>query len=135
MHRHLGSVGFLLLSVTTLQAQQNPRGLEPWNVADAALLAAPPNAALRSRAVEVPRQDYRYEGLALGGVAFGALGAWVGSQTTAACPTQPGVDCRPDRLGNALAVGLIGAGVGGGLGYVIGRLSSKPDPALAGTAP
>ena len=131
MHRLLQSAGFLLLSVTTLPAQQNARDLESWKPPAAILPAGPDAAALRLPPVQVPRRDYRYEGLALGGIAFGALGAYVGSQITAACPTLPSADCGPDRLGNAVTVGIASAAVGGALGYVIGRLSSKPDSAQA----
>jgi len=132
MHRLLQSAGFLLLSATTLPAQQNPQDFESWNAPAAVLPAGPGAAALRMTSVQVPRRDYRYEGLALGGIVFGALGAYVGSQVAEACPTVPGADCGPDRLGNAVAVGIAAAAVGGGLGYLIGRLSSKPDSALAG---
>jgi hypothetical protein len=36
--------------------------------------------------------------------------------------------------GNAVGVGLMAAAMGGGLGYLVGRLSSKPEPSGA-TAP
>jgi hypothetical protein len=85
--------------------------------------------------LEVPRRDYRYEGLLVGGVAVGALAAWIGSRVTQACPTEPGVECGPDRLGNAVALGLVGAALGGGLGYVIGRLSVKPSQVAQGGGP
>lgn len=72
--------------------------------------------------------DYRYEGLAFGGVVFGALGAWIGSRLGVACPTVPGARCDTDGLGNALLVGLTGAAMGGGLGYLVGRFSPKRPP-------
>jgi hypothetical protein len=74
--------------------------------------------------------DYRYEGLALGGVALGALGVWVGSQLSGACPLEPGVPCNSDKTENAIALGLVGAAVGGGIGYLIGRFSPKRPPPL-----
>jgi hypothetical protein len=76
----------------------------------------------------LPRRDYRYEGLAFGGIVFGAAGALVGWNVGTSCPTVPGAQCEPDRLGNAVAAGLAGAAIGGGLGYLVGRLSSKPYP-------
>jgi hypothetical protein len=91
-------------------------------------------AARWADSLEVPRRDYRYEGLLVGGVAMGALAAWIGSRVTQSCPTEPGVECGPDRLGNAVALGLVGAALGGGLGYVIGRLSAKPSRAATRAA-
>jgi hypothetical protein len=75
--------------------------------------------------------DYRYEGLALGGVALGALGVWVGSQVSAGCAIEPGGGCYSNKTGNALALGLVGAAVGGGLGYLVGRFSPKRPPPIA----
>jgi hypothetical protein len=72
------------------------------------------------------RRDYRYEGLAVGGIILGGLGAWIGYQISEACPTVPGAECNSDRLGNAVALGLTGAALGGGLGYLVGRFTSKP---------
>jgi hypothetical protein len=73
-------------------------------------------------------RDYRYEGLVVGGVALGAFGAWVGSQLRGPCPTEAGVECGSDRVGNAVTLGLVGAAIGGGIGYLVGRLSSKAEP-------
>jgi hypothetical protein len=74
----------------------------------------------------VRQRDYRYEGLVFGSVALGALGAWVGSQIRMACPTVPGARCDRDAVGNGVALGLLGAAAGGGLGYLVGRISPKP---------
>jgi hypothetical protein len=126
MHRLLRFAALLLLPITTLEAQHTERRFEAW--APAASHAAARGTPLQLASVQIPRRDYRYEGLAFGGIAFGALGAWVGSRITEACPTEPGVDCGPDRLGNAVGVGLMAAAMGGGLGYLVGRLSSKPQP-------
>jgi hypothetical protein len=82
------------------------------------------------------QDDYRYEGLIFGGVALGALGAWVGSQLSAACPLGSGSRCGTDRVGNAVMLGLSGAAIGGGLGYLVGRLSPKrPSPPIIFRAP
>lgn len=74
--------------------------------------------------------DYRYESLALGGLTLGALGVWVGSQLSAGCPLEPGGPCYTNKTENAIALGLAGAVVGGGLGYLIGRFSPKRPPPL-----
>jgi len=50
----------------------------------------------------------------------------------------PGAQCEPDRLGNALALGLVSAAAGGGLGYLVGRFSHKPaaaEPVLTPVSP
>jgi hypothetical protein len=78
-----------------------------------------------------PRRDYRYEGLAFGGLVFGAAGAWLGSRNFEDCVLQPVGDCGDggNHVVRAVAVGLAGAAVGGGLGYLVGRLSpKKPRP-------
>lgn len=74
------------------------------------------------------RRDYRYEGLLIGGLPLGTLGFILGHGFTRDRPTVPGADCRSGGLGDGLTLGLVGAAVGGGLAYVIGRLSSKPPP-------
>jgi hypothetical protein len=84
--------------------------------------------------------DYRYEGLAFGGLAFGALGAWLGSRNYGICSLEPGSECsgNRDRLGNGIALGLVGAAVGGGLGYLVGRFSPKrprPDSTFMTSSP
>ena len=82
-------------------------------------------------AARLHQDDYRYEGLIFGGVALGVLGAWVGSQISGACPLGSGSSCGTDRVGNAVVLGLGGAAIGGGLGYLVGRLSPKrPVPPI-----
>jgi hypothetical protein len=133
MNRIFVVSGLLLLHAAVLGAQQKPSPFETWNAHIAYAAAAEPASSLQLTATQVPRRDYRYEGLLVGGVAFGAVGAWLGSRITEACATEPGIDCSPDRLGNAVALGLLGTALGGGLGYLVGRLSSKPPPELAGS--
>jgi hypothetical protein len=111
-------------SVEVLPAQRLETRLVRWEPPQSAL----PTAWRMNQADTglVRSRDYRYEGLAFGGIVFGAAGAWIGWNVSVACPTVPGASCEPDRLGNAAAAGLMGAALGGGLGYLIGRLSSKP---------
>jgi hypothetical protein len=110
-------------SATFARWEPRPPGELEWSSApDIARAAAAPG-----------RRDYRYEGLVVGGLAIGALGAWVGSQIRDACPTEPGIECGSDELGNAVALGLMGAAIGGGLGYLVGRLSPKAEPVAART--
>jgi len=122
------TVALLLASgpVTSLAAQRAVDGFQRWEYSDrvgpADHLAGP------SYSRNEPRRDYRYEGLLIGGAGFGVFGAILGHGLTYACPTVPGADCSPDRLGNAVTLGLIGVAVGGGLGYLVGRISPKPPP-------
>jgi hypothetical protein len=74
--------------------------------------------------------DYRYEGLAIGGLALGALGVWVGSQISGACALEPGVPCPSNETEQAIGLGLVGAAIGGGIGYLVGRFSPKRPPPL-----
>jgi hypothetical protein len=74
--------------------------------------------------------DYRYEGLAIGGLSFGAWGVWIGSQISAACPLEVGAPCDTGKTEDAVALGLAGAVLGGGLGYLVGRLSPKRPPRI-----
>jgi hypothetical protein len=127
MHRQLCVVSLLNFGlVVSLAAQQIEPGFVRWEPS-AILLATEEWETGPRDTVLSPRRDYRYEGLIFGGIVFGALGAWIGSQVTAACPTVPGARCEPDRLGNGIATGLAGAALGGGLGYLIGRLSPKRE--------
>jgi hypothetical protein len=113
-----------------LQAQRYTSTFAPWEAEihslESTVLAVPQDSLSSSWG------DYRYEGLAVGGLVFGALGAWLGSREfVGPCPLVPGAECsgNRDRLGNGIAVGLVGAAVGGGLGYLVGRFSPKrPRP-------
>jgi len=128
MRRLIGVVSLLNLAVlSSVPAQQIRPPFARWE-ATPSIMRAGPGSGFSRDTVPRPHRDYRYEGLALGGVVLGAAGGWVGWNVSAACPTVPGARCDPDRFGNAVAAGLAGAAIGGGLGYLIGRLSSKPYP-------
>ena len=67
--------------------------------------------------------DYRLEGTVLGVVLLGGLGLWMGTEV---CNNQP----QPVGSGggsscSALPFALVGVAVGGGVGYVLGRITSK----------
>ncbi len=123
----VGVVGLITLGVSgSLTGQQIRPTFQSWEPV-AAEFARGFRPAMQDT-LPLPPRDYRYEGLAFGGIVFGAAGAWLGWNVGTSCSTVPGSRCEPDRLGNAVAVGLVGAALGGGLGYLVGRLSSKPYP-------
>jgi hypothetical protein len=84
-----------------------------------------PRTAVVPDTVLAPRRDYRYEGLLIGGLVLGVAGAWAGSQISGGCALSAGNSCYNDRVGTTVGLGLLGAVVGGGFGYLIGRLSPR----------
>jgi hypothetical protein len=132
MSRTLIFVSLLALDVASpLAAQRNAEPFEQWQ--QSTLFGPAEQNKVDRVSLDEPsaRRDYRYEGLLIGGVPFGTFGFILGHGLTRDCPTVPGADCRSGGLGDAVTLGLLGAAVGGGLGYLIGRLSPKPPPRTA----
>ena len=124
--------GLHLGGEVSLPAQQHPARFIRWE-ASAIAPTAPGAWPTRGRD-SASLEDYRYEGLAFGGVVFGALGVWIGSRISGSCALEPGTPCGSDKVGQAVALGLAGAAIGGGLGYLVGRFSPKrPSPHFPGT--
>ena len=99
MHRLLIVAGLVgMLVPESLTAQYQSQTFVRWK-APAAAVSAARWVAAQADSLEVPTRDYRYEGLLSGGVAMGALAAWIGSRVTQSCPTEPGVECGSDKLG------------------------------------
>ncbi len=119
------SVVLLALLPASLAAQRiEPVRLRSWSPA----LRLSTNAAVPAAASL--RRDYRLEGLVVGGLVFGAVGTWIGAE---ACHNQPqpiGAGSGQSCTGDAAVVGLVGAAVGGGIGYLLGRLTPKRSPAF-----
>jgi hypothetical protein len=116
-------IGLLHLGGVSLSAQQRSAPFTRWEPS-----AAAAESTSSRRAAEVKwgaLGDYRYEGLALGGLVLGAFGVWAGSQISAGCPLEPGVSCHTDRAWQAVALGLAGAAIGGGIGYLVGRFDTR----------
>jgi hypothetical protein len=100
--------------------------LEQWEASGTLLEPELHRTGVEPDSVLAPRRDYRHEGLLIGGLVLGVAGAWAGSQISGGCSLSPGGGCyNNDRVGQAVALGLLGAVVGGGFGYLIGRLSPK----------
>ena len=130
MRREWFVTGLLCLgAASSLAAQQATPLFDRWEASGSSFAMAETWAAPEPDSVP-SRGDYRYEGLVFGGVAFGTLGAWIGSRDFATCPLEPGVPCGNDnKLGDAIVAGLAGAAIGGTLGYLVGRFSpKKPRP-------
>ncbi|SRR6266566_2137487 len=67
--------------------------------------------------------DYRVEGTVLGAVLLGGLGLWMGTDI---CNNQPQpVGSGSGSSCSALPIALVGVAVGGGVGYVLGRITPK----------
>jgi len=67
--------------------------------------------------------DYRFEGTAIGALFLGALGAWIGTE---ACRNQPTpIGSGGSSSCSGVTVGLAGVAIGGGIGYVLGRITPK----------
>jgi hypothetical protein len=111
-----------------LSAQQLPPSFARWHPGALVAGESTLDSAQQAGAGRLHQDDYRYEGLIFGGVALGTLGAWAGSQISGGCPLTSGNDCGTDRVGQAIALGLAGAAIGGGLGYLVGRASPKRPP-------
>jgi hypothetical protein len=124
MLRHFAVPGFLIevLATAPLSGQHAGVPFEQWEASGIPALAG---TGVQADTALAPRRDYRYEGLLLGGLVLGVAGAWVGSQISGPCTLSPGSSCYNDRVGTAVGLGLVSAVVGGGIGYLVGRLSPK----------
>jgi hypothetical protein len=126
--------GFILVGLlhlggaVSLPAQQHAAPFIRWE--PSAISAASTKSWRTPEGKSAGLGDYRYEGLAFGGVVLGALGVWMGSQISAGCPLEPGVPCHTNKAEQAVALGLAGAAIGGGLGYLVGRFSPKKPPRI-----
>jgi hypothetical protein len=127
MLRHFVVAGLLIevSAAAPLSGQLAIVPFEQWEASAVLLAPAPHRTGVEPDTVLAPRRDYRYEGLLIGGLVLGVAGAWVGSQISGGCTLSPGGSCYNDRVGTAVGLGLVSAAVGGGLGYLIGRLSPK----------
>ena len=107
----------LSLLITPLELGAQRLTVAPqWTVAQLDL--APVRAHLRERA-----GDYRIEGTAMGALFLGAVGTWVGTE---ACRNQPTpIGSGGSSSCHGVTVGLVGAALGGGVGYVLGRITPK----------
>lgn len=112
----------LLVTPIELDAQRLP--IEP-QFAVAKQELAPVNAHLPVSVAAVRERvgDYRFEGTAIGALFFGTLGTWIGTE---ACRNQPTpIGSGGSSSCNGVTVGLVGAVLGGDIGYVLGRITPK----------
>jgi hypothetical protein len=127
------AIQIILLSMVggILQAQQLPPAFARWQPERFSAIETAGDSSLEESFARFQQDDYRYEGLIFGAATLGALGAWIGSRISGPCLLTSDNDCRTDRAGNAVVLGLAGTVVGGGVGYLAGRISPKrPTPAI-----
>jgi len=72
--------------------------------------------------------DYRFEGTVVGALVLGALSGWIGSESCNNQPTPVASGAGSGCAGAALTVGFVGAVIGGGIGYLLGRGTPKYHP-------
>ena len=72
--------------------------------------------------------DYRFEGTVVGALVLGALGGWIGSESCNNQPTPVASGAGSGCTGATLTVGFVGAVIGGGIGYLLGRGMPKYHP-------
>jgi hypothetical protein len=127
MLRHIAVAGALIeaLVAAPLLGQHARVPFEQWEASSGLVAPAVPRTGAEPAPEVVRQRDHRYEGLLVGGLVLGVAGAWAGSQISGGCALSPPDSCYNDRVGSAVALGLLGAAVGGGLGYLVGRLSPK----------
>ena len=117
------SVFLLALLPASLAGQRvDAARLQYWSPAFRVSTNAPASATASSR------RDYRLEGLVVGGLVLGAVGAWIGAEVCHSGPQPVSAGSGESCTGDALVIGLAGAAVGGGIGYLLGRLTPKRSP-------
>ncbi len=116
------------LSPTAVHAQRLSSLGSDWTLK----VQAPPSALqpLPSAPSRPKVGDYRVEGTVIGGLLMGALGAWVGSESCHNQPTPVAPSSGTACTGTTLTVGFVGAVLGGGLGYLLGRVTPKYGPVV-----
>ena len=112
MSKSFGGVLVVMMTlVSPLRAQRLAPIPSPWTPLP--VLLRPPTQATSVG-------DYRAAGTAIGSLLLGALGAYVGYQS---CHNQPtplgsgGASCTKATV----TLGVVGAVVGGGVGFLVGR--------------
>ena len=116
----IAAIGVLLSS--RLDAQQNRQQFLPVHVELLASRISPPHALGNLRtSIFRSAKDHRWEGLAVGAIALGAVGAILGNRLCADNNSAGASGC----LGSTVGVGLVGATVGGVFGIFIGSAIPK----------
>lgn len=115
--RVLALLALVAVASSSASAQQmaTPR-FQAWAPEQLPVTRAP-----LAQPVPAVRRDYRYEGMLIGAVLFGALGAWIGTEACHSRPEPLGGAAGSQCTRDAFVVGGVGALVGAGLGYLLGR--------------
>ena len=75
-----------------------------------------------------PASDYRWHGLAIGFVAFAALGAWIGNDACESQAEPVGGDGGSSPTECALMLGALGGLLGAPIGFFIGKGVPRTRP-------
>jgi len=122
----LALVSFGPVSASSLQAQRLSDLGSDWTFK---VQSAPSEPAPRFLVVSRTKVgDYRFEGTVVGAVVLGALGGWIGSESCNNQPTPVASGAGSGCTGATLTVGFVGAVIGGGIGYLLGRGTPKYHP-------
>ena len=109
----------LVLVARIAPAQSLPTGFTAWRPE----LRSDTHASSISQSSGLTNfSDYRIEGTLLGALMLGGIGLWIGSE---ACSNQRQPTGSSTSSCSATPVALVGATVGAGLGYLLGRQISK----------
>jgi len=107
------------VSASALQAQRLSELGSDWTFKVQSALSEPaPRLLVLSRAKV---SDYRFEGTVVGALVLGAFGGWLGSESCNNQPTPVASGAGSGCTGATLTVGFVGAVIGGGIGYLLGR--------------
>jgi len=92
---------------------------------------APPSESQESSLLGPSRAnvgDHRFERMLIGALLLGGFGAWVGSESCHNQPEPVATNGGSECAGATLTVGFVGAVIGGGIGYLLGRATPKYRP-------
>ncbi len=124
------AVVIMLGAAVPAQAQRlAPSQFASWQLAAGSSAVFP--GPFTADTARVRSGDHRVEGALIGGVLLGALGAWLGHEVCQGGAEPAAGGGGSSCTGATIGSGLIGALIGGAIGYFIGKSTPKYRPAPA----